>query len=220
MNAITTINHQTLPECRIWKESAHMVKRTTITAHTKQNLIDAFWVLYCQKPLAQITVKEIVARAGYNRSTFYEYFTDVAAVLTAIEDALIPTIDTLPPFAGESYSIGMPIAQFMQLYQQNAKFYLVLLGENGDPAFASKLKNSIKPTILRLYQAHAEYDAVHRDFVVEFMLSALIGVMSYWFRQQQPLSQTQLLALMHQLMTKGVMPAATLPALSAPSDAR
>ena len=197
-----------------------MPKRTTITAHTKQNLIDAFWVLYCQKPLAQITVKEIVARAGYNRSTFYEYFTDVAAVLTAIEDALIPTIDTLPPFVGESYSIGMPIAQFMQLYQQNAKFYLVLLGENGDPAFASKLKNSIKPTILRLYQAHAEYDELHRDFVVEFMLSALIGVMSYWFRQQQPLSQTQLLALMHQLMTKGVMPAATLPALSAPYDAQ
>ena len=197
-----------------------MPKRTTITAHTKQNLIDAFWVLYCQKPLAQITVKEIVARAGYDRSTFYEYFTDVAAVLTAIEDALIPTIDTLPPFVGESYSIGMPIAQFMQLYQQNAKFYLVLLGENGDPAFASKLKNSIKPTILHLYQTHTEYDELHRDFVVEFMLSALIGVMSYWFRQQQPLSQTQLLALMHQLMTKGVMPGVTLPALSAPYDAQ
>jgi hypothetical protein len=47
------------------------------------------------------------------------------------------------------------------------------------------------------------------------MLSALIGVMSYWFRQQQPLSQTQLLALMHQLMTKGVMPASTH---SAPPD--
>jgi len=197
-----------------------MTKRTTITAHTKQNLIDAFWVLYCQKPLAQITVKEIVTRAGYNRSTFYEYFTDVAAVLTAIEDTLIPTIDTLPPFVGASYTIGMPIAQFLQLYQQNAKFYLVLLGENGDPAFASKLKNSIKPTILRLYQAHTEYDELHRDFVVEFMLSALIGVMSYWFRQQQPLSQAQLLALMHQLMTQGVMPGTTLPALSAPYDAQ
>ena len=189
-----------------------MAKRTTITAHTKQNLIDAFWVLYCQKPLAQITVKEIVARAGYNRSTFYEYFPDVAAVLSAIENALIPTIDTLPPFVGESYSIGMPIAQFMQLYQQNAKFYMILLGENGDPAFVTKLKNSIKPTILHLYQTHTEYDELHRDFVVEFMLSALIGVMSYWFRQQQPLSQTQLLALMHQLMTKGVMPAITHPA--------
>jgi hypothetical protein len=99
----------------------------------------------------------------------------------------------------------------MQLYQQNAKFYLVLLGENGDPAFASKLKNSIKPTILHLYQAHTEYDELHRDFVVEFMLSALIGVMSYWFRQQQPLSHTQLLALMHQLMTGGMMPATTPP---------
>ena len=183
-----------------------MAKRTTITAHTKQNLIDAFWVLYCQKPLAQITVKEIVTLAGYNRSTFYEYFPDVAAVLSAIEDALIPTIDTLPPFVGESYTIGMPIAQFLQLYQQNAKFYLVLLGENGDPAFVTKLKNSIKPTVLHFYQIHATYDAVQREVVVEFVLSALIGVMSYWFRQQQPLPQEQLLDLMHQLMTKGALP--------------
>ena len=183
-----------------------MAKRTTITAHTKQNLIDAFWVLYCQKPLAQITVKEIVTRAGYNRSTFYEYFPDVAAVLSAIEDALIPTIDTLPPFVGESYTIGMPIAQFLQLYQQNAKFYLVLLGENGDPAFVTTLKNSIKPTVLHFYHEHTAYDAVQREVVVEFILSALIGVMSYWFRQQQPLPQEQLLALMHQLMTKGALP--------------
>lgn len=182
-----------------------MTKRTTITAHTKQNLIDAFWVLYCQKPLAQITVKEIVTRAGYNRSTFYEYFPDVAAVLSAIEYALIPTIDTLPPFVGESYSIGMPIAQFLQLYQQNAKFYLVLLGENGDPAFVTTLKNSIKPTVLHFYSEHTAYDAVQREVVVEFILSALIGVMSYWFRQQQPLPQEQLLALMHQLMTKGAL---------------
>jgi AcrR family transcriptional regulator len=187
-----------------------MAKRTIITAHTKQNLIDAFWVLYCQKPLAQITVKEIVTRAGYNRSTFYEYFPDVTAVLSAIEDTLIPTIDTLPPFVGESYTIGMPIAQFLQLYQQNAKFYLVLLGENGDPAFVTKLKNSIKPTVLHFYQIHTTYDAVQREVVVEFILSALIGVMSYWFRQQQPLPQDQLLALMHQLMTKGAMPGEAL----------
>ena len=48
-----------------------MNKRHDITAQTKQNLIDAFWQLYCLRPISQITVRDVVQRAGYNRSTFY-----------------------------------------------------------------------------------------------------------------------------------------------------
>ncbi|MBU3114416.1 hypothetical protein [Clostridium lacusfryxellense] len=39
-------------------------------------------------------------------------------------------------------NLGMPLDVFFELYEQNNKYYSVLLGENGDPAFASKLKNS------------------------------------------------------------------------------
>lgn len=53
---------------------------TTLSATatvTRQNLIDSFWLLYCQKNIEKITVKEICEIAGYNRSTFYVYFNDV-----------------------------------------------------------------------------------------------------------------------------------------------
>ena len=91
-----------------------MNKRHDITAQTKQNLIDAFWQLYCMRPISQITVRDVVQRAGYNRSTFYEYFRDVHAVLEAIEVSIIPTLDTLPPFDGPGGTIGMPVAQFWE----------------------------------------------------------------------------------------------------------
>ncbi|QNO15346.1 TetR/AcrR family transcriptional regulator [Alkalicella caledoniensis] len=73
-----------------------MNKRTEITAQTKQNLMDAFWNLYCEKRIEKITVKEITNKAGYNRGTFYEYFTDVYNVLDEIENSLIPSLDELP----------------------------------------------------------------------------------------------------------------------------
>ena len=58
-----------------------MKKQPQITAQTKQNLIEAFWSLYCEQRIEKITVKDITNKAGYNRGTFYEYFTDVYAVL-------------------------------------------------------------------------------------------------------------------------------------------
>ena len=50
-----------------------MRKREEITAQTKQNIIDAFWALYCEKRIEKITVRDITNKAGYNRGTFYEF---------------------------------------------------------------------------------------------------------------------------------------------------
>ena len=47
-----------------------MNKQPHITTQTKQNLIDAFWALYCEQRIEKITVKEITNKAGYNRGTF------------------------------------------------------------------------------------------------------------------------------------------------------
>lgn len=91
-----------------------MGKRVEVTAQTKQNIIDAFWQLYCQYPLSQITVTAVIARAGYNRSTFYEYFRDVADVLDTLEAFLIPTTETLPPLHTDTMQVGMPMAHFLQ----------------------------------------------------------------------------------------------------------
>ena len=49
----------------------------------------AFWQLYCEKDIHRITVAELCERAGYNRSTFYQYYADVFAVLEMLEEDLI-----------------------------------------------------------------------------------------------------------------------------------
>ena len=182
-----------------------MNKRHDITAQTKQNLIDAFWQLYCLRPISQITVRDVVQRAGYNRSTFYEYFRDVHAVLDAIEVSIIPTLDTLPPYDGPGGAIGMPVAQFWEWYARNARYYAVLLGERGDPAFAIKLKKQITPTILAMFGDAPPADQARRAMVVEYMLSAMIGVMAHWHQQVEPMPIDEAMALLQHIMQHGVM---------------
>lgn len=177
-----------------------MRKNSEVMTKTKQDLIDAFWELYCEKRIEKITVKEITEKAGYNRSTFYEYFIDVYDVLEQIEASIIPNINELPPLGITTVNIGMPLDIFLNLYEQNDKYYSVLLGDNGDAAFASKLKNSIKPLLHETLKSQVNVTELELDFILEYMLSALIGIMSYWFKKGKPLSGEELISLMSGVM--------------------
>lgn len=182
-----------------------MSKRIEVTTQTKQNIIYAFWELYSEKRIEKITVKDITNKAGYNRGTFYEYFADVYDVLDHIENSLIPTLDQLPPVSMPTVEIGMPMEQFFELYKQNHKYYSVLLGENGDPAFASKLKNSIKPMIMQIFEENPNVDIIELDYTLEYTLSAMIGIMSYWFKNGQNLESQKLHELIKRLTEQGII---------------
>ncbi len=201
------IDHQPtmLNDMSDFKREVCMRKREDITAQTKQNLIDSFWSLYSEKRIEKITVKDITTKAGYNRGTFYEYFTDVYNVLEQIENSLIPSLDELPPVITPTGSLGMPLGAFYELYNKNNKYYSILLGERGDPAFASKLKNSIKPIIMKVFDDKSNVDRKELDYILEYTLFAMIGIMSYWFKQSDALTNEELHDLIKRLMEQGVM---------------
>lgn len=182
-----------------------MNRRTEITAQTKQNIMDAFWTLYCEKGIEKVTVKEVSSRAGYNRGTFYEYFSDVYDVLNEIEASLIPSLEELPPASTPNGAIGMPLDDFMSIWERNAGYYSVLLGDKGDPAFASRLKNSIKPVIMGALDDDPAIDPEEVDYVLEFTLSAMIGIMNYWFKKENTTSRDRLLKLIHSLTEDGII---------------
>lgn len=129
-------------------EEECMKKQPEITAQTKQSLVDAFWWFYCQKRVEKTTIKEIAQKAGYHRGTFYEYFTDVYDLLEQTENSLLPEVDELPPILLEPDKAAFPMGSVIEIYAKYSKYYTVLLGDNGDPAFSGKLKNSIKKKLI------------------------------------------------------------------------
>lgn len=184
-----------------------MKKDTKPMSKTKQDLIDAFWSLYCEKRIEKITIKEITIKAGYNRSTFYEYFTDIYDVLEQIENSIIPSINELPPTSIISKNNEIPLDTFLKLYEQNEKYYSVLLGDSGDPAFASKLKNSIKPLLKETLATDVNLDDIEFDFILEYILSSMINIMSYWFKNNKVLPLEKLIFLVNNIMENGIVTA-------------
>ena len=61
-----------------------------MSGFTKEIIIRTLFELLNEKPLAKITVKDIVERCGVNRNTFYYHFRDISDV---VESALLREVD-------------------------------------------------------------------------------------------------------------------------------
>lgn len=179
-----------------------MGKNKEISNQTKKNLIDAFWGIYEKKPLEKISVKEITSKAGYNRGTFYEYFIDVYDLLDQLENSLLPDLEEMPPL---SFALDQPVLSMnlhLDLFDKNSKYYMILLGDHGDPSFATKIKNKIKDNLRLIQPVIKEQDKM--EYILEFMLSAMIGVMVYWFRNGQNIPRETLMLLLSDFMNIGL----------------
>jgi hypothetical protein len=182
-----------------------MTVRMEQKTRTKQDLIDAFWNLYRTKRLERISVREIVEKAGFNRSTFYEYFSDVPAVLECIESSLVPGPDELPPISRNPNSDMFSVNDFLKQYQDHRDYYQVLLGHRGDPSFQGRLKASMKPILKEQVVALGLQDNIELDYSLEFILSAMIGILGYWIQQDEPVPPAKLAGWIYDHLENGFM---------------
>ena len=182
-----------------------MNKLPEITEQTRSNLLEAFWFLYTEKRIDQITVKEIASLAGYNRGTFYEYFSDVHECLDLVETRSLPRLDELPPMPGDSAPSADFIASFIMLYQEKFKYYDVLLGDKGDPSFQRRLIDCIKTAVVNSPKPPEVIGTVELDYLLEYILSGMIGIMRYYFHIQPKGSQAEIVAIIYRLMGRNMM---------------
>lgn len=175
-------------------------KQPEITMMTKQIIKDSFWKLYKEKKIENITVKDITQKAGFNRTTFYAYFTDVYDVLEQIEDDFMPGIEHLPPIdATREHSIDYLINIFT-IYEKNSAYYSVLLSENGDPRFALKMKNVFKSMMMEAIKNRVNISPEEMDYALEFLAGATLSIVKHWYDQGKNIPMHQLIPLMYKLM--------------------
>jgi AcrR family transcriptional regulator len=181
-----------------------MKKNPVLTAQTRENLMQAFWSLYCQKKIDAITIQEITDTAGYNRSTFYEYFVDIYDVLDQLEESLLAylkeeAVNLLAEEHNEDFVRGLA-----DLYESKGKYLSVLLGENGDPHFAKKVLGVTRPVLMSTFRL-SEND-LHTAYILEFGLSACLATITHWYQSNKDLPSRELVGLVHSMLMNGVFP--------------
>ena len=181
-----------------------MKKRPEATALTRENIMQAFWSLYCQKKIDHISIKEITDKAGYHRSTFYEYFVDIYGLLNQLEDEVLARMraEVLQSLSIPSNSNLVQI--LADRYEAQGEYLRVLLGENGNPHFAKKVKAEMGVALTRRFGL-PENDS-HTAYIMEFGLSAIISTITHWYQNSKDLPFNELVVLIRSMLLDGVFP--------------
>lgn len=170
------------------RKGAFMKKQPHITEQTKANLCTAFWKLYTQKPLEKISIKEITDLAGYNRGTFYLYYKDIYDIFSQIEEELLTKIkEVLDESLAENdtFDLSQQMGILLDLMQTYEQYSTILLSDNGDPHFATRLKEIIWPMLNRYFVPSEGHSAYQMSLLSEFYLSGLLSSVIRWLKDPQ-----------------------------------
>ncbi|CAH1059288.1 TetR/AcrR family transcriptional regulator [Paenibacillus pseudetheri] len=180
-----------------------MKKKPEVTAVTKEKLMASFWKFYCGKKIEKITVKEITDEAGYYRSTFYDYFTDIYDVLEQLETGLIHTLKENVQSSLVMKQQNDIIKILATMYEERGEYLSVLLGKNGDPNFHQKLKDSLRPMLFEEFGLpKSDMDI---QLIIEFGMAGIISTITYWYDNGKRIPNEELAIMIRSMLLEGTM---------------
>ncbi|MCC4907029.1 TetR/AcrR family transcriptional regulator [Microbacterium sp. cx-59] len=153
-------------------------------SRTRASLESALLTLARERALDDISVADIVERAGVNRSSFYQHYADkeilLADALESEVDHLSETLRVRPPTDGAT--IPHELFLYLAHIAENAAVYRLVLGEHGSPLVAARLRGQIEQIVLDTVPL-AKPDAfpgLPLDIVASGIAGSAFGVLIAW----------------------------------------
>jgi AcrR family transcriptional regulator len=182
-----------------------MKTRPNQTEDTKETIKSAFFKIYKEKNISRITVNDIVTAAGYNRSTFYRYFTDVYDVLEQIEKEILDQFDMrFDQITRCARRMDMKeiIKYTLAPCKVYNKYLAVLLGANGDPTFQTELKEKAKNVLSKQMAIRYGTADVMGEFYLEYCVSGLLSCTRMWYEQDSAMDINDYISMMYVVLTE------------------
>ncbi len=160
-----------------------MKKQPERTAATRSAFVDAFISISESKPIEKITIQEIADKAGYNRTTFYQYFEDTYHLLSYMEDCIVSYIQkSIVTRIGEIPEKEKFVQLFTDMYCENNKYLKVLFNSVNYHRFEQKLKRILTPAFEK--QICLTLDNVQAEYIIDFYLSGMISIIAKWITSE------------------------------------
>lgn len=160
---------------------------------TKQILTQAFFSLYKEKPINKISIRDVSEKAGFHRSTFYEYYKDIYDLLEQEEEDIYKLQNELilSPVDKGTLTIGDKefLVPLKELFRLKGERIAVLIGVNGDAAFRSVLQERIKAAIIPEIR---KYPTEHPEYIAEFLSSGLLSTFEMAYRNKADIDEVMM----------------------------
>ncbi|MGE7090654.1 TetR/AcrR family transcriptional regulator [Lysinibacillus sp. NPDC048646] len=164
-----------------------MTKWTQRQERTRRHFYEAFIELVKKQGYQSMTVKDIVERAGYNRSTFYVHFQDKMELANTLLEKMLNGLESA---VGEPYLYGEkvyttklnpPSFNIIHYIYDNRLFFELLNYEDTVPGFHTRMPL----TITKIYMEQFKFETINNqpvnmDMFKRYTSFGFSGLMMQW----------------------------------------
>ena len=146
-------------------------------------MTDALAKLLAEKPLNNITVREIADMADINRGTFYLHYKDVFDMVDKVQAELFEKFNAIitdyMPTADPKRLFPL-LEKLFELLAENANLARALVSKHGDAAFINKLKNVVREKCLAGMPNPGQMHTKEFDYFFGYISSGCTGLCHTW----------------------------------------
>lgn len=166
--------------------------------------------LILEKGYRQITVQDILDRADVGRSTFYAHYRGKDDLLLASAEEHLRTIfaereSTALDDGKHPEPMFRPALTLFRLVDQNRSLYEALVGRRGSDLVVRSTRDMLATMLSeRLRTRLAIQDGGQLPVLVAFLVSALMGMLTWWLDTDPPYSADEMYAHFERMATHGI----------------
>ena len=181
-----------------------MRKQPAITEATRKKFTDKFCELYEKKPIDRITVREITESLRYNRSTFYEYFTDIYDLRDQLNDELTDHLVSIMKKALKSDLKGDEFfIVFRELINTQDHYARVLLFNKHDSSFVDRAVERVMQLMQEVFGV--EPTNKRAEYALRYHISGMMQLIRSVDRAEH--NSTELAMAVRMILQNGVLAA-------------
>jgi AcrR family transcriptional regulator len=159
-----------------------------------------------QKPIKDITVRELAQLVDINRCTFYLHYRDIYDMVEQVEQEVFSEFEALVSAHSPKEIQNKPMPMLLDLYtffSDNADLCAAFLGGNGDIIFVNKIIGLIRDRVLEYWLQERKFSPEQFEYYFSFMASGCIGMIREWFRRDMLETPTEMAELTEKMILCG-----------------
>ncbi len=173
-------------------------------------IYDAFFLLAKEKDLDKITVSDVIKKAGIVRSTFYNHYENIPALITAIEDKTIRDIFSLMETFHPKNDYDMCKSFFLTVcnYTRTNPFLANLLRNPQGDGFFEKTLTMLHSYVTNVTCATASSQCSKEEFayMIACLIGGTIGVLHKWITEDFCSSPETIADILTHVFVGGMLP--------------